>query len=156
MVYYHIAEKRKELTSMNNKKNKIQYNDLSEGIKSVFSKLGFMKIEGRGKPYYAGLTEGKIYRVKGSNKLKELKDGATPTEYGYVKLKQLDGAFKDEAVHRIICSFKENPQKKRFVNHLTGLRNRNKLKELEWATPSENMRHYHQTKKQKKEGADYK
>lgn len=140
---------------MNNKQNKREYNDLSEGIKSIFAKLGFKKIEGRGKAYYAGLTEGKIYRVKGSNKLKELKDGATPTEYGYVKLKQSDGTFKDEAVHRIICSYKENPQGKRYVNHLAGLRNRNKLNELEWATPSENMQHYYRSKKAK-EGADYK
>lgn len=154
MANYQIIKQRKELTNMNNKQNKREYNDLSKGIKSIFSKLGFKEIEGRGKPYYAGLTEGKIYRVIGNNKLKELKDGATPTEYGYVKLKQLDGTFKDEAVHRIICSYKENPQKKWYVNHLAGLRNRNKLSELEWATPSENMQHYHKNKRAK-EGADY-
>lgn len=112
--------------------------DLSPVAKDIFRKLGVLKIENRGKPYYKAIREGKIYRVFSSNKLKELKDGATETEYGYVKLKQADGTFKDEAVHRLIAESIPNEENKPVVHHKKIARNKNGIDDLEWVTYKEN------------------
>lgn len=114
------------------------YQDLSPKIQTIFRKLGFMKLENRGKPYYKGLKQGKVYRVFSENKLKELKDGASETEYGYVKLKQVDGTFKDEAVHRLIAESIPNEGNKPVVHHKKIARNKNGIDDLEWVTYKEN------------------
>lgn len=119
-----------------------KYQDLSPKFQTIFRKLGFMKIENRGKPYYKGLKQGKIYRVFSPNKLKELKDGASETEYGYVKLKQADGTFKDEAVHRLIAESIPNKENKPVVHHKRIARNKNSIGDLEWATYRENTAYY--------------
>lgn len=112
--------------------------DLTPVVKEIFRKLGVLKIENRGKPYYKAIREGKIYRVFSPNKLKELKDGATETEYGYVKLKQADGTFKDEAVHRLIAESIPNEGNKPVVHHKKIARNKNGIDDLEWVTYKEN------------------
>lgn len=112
--------------------------DLTPAVKDIFRKLGVLKIENRGKPYYKAIREGKNYRVFSSNKLKELKDGATKTEYGYVKLKQADGTFKDEAVHRLIAESIPNEGNKPVVHHKKIARNKNGIDDLEWVTYKEN------------------
>lgn len=112
--------------------------DLTPVVKEIFRKLGVLKIENRGKPYYKSIREGKIYRVFSSNKLKELKDGATEKEYGYVKLKQADGTFKDEAVHRLIAESIPNEENKPVVHHKRIARNKNGIDDLEWVTYKEN------------------
>lgn len=126
------------------------YNDLSPNVKEVFNKLGFVELDNMGKPYYAGLKQGKIYRVKESNKLKEMKDGATPRKYGRVKLKQSDGRFKTFLTHRLIASFKENPNNDPIVHHETGLKNHNGIDELEWTTHKQNTAYYFEKSKASK------
>lgn len=127
------------------------YKNLTSGIKNIFDTLGFKEISGLGKPYYAGLHQGKILRVIAPNKLKELSDGATETEYGYVKLRQLDGTFKDMSVHRLIAHFLQNKKNKPIVHHKHHLRNRNSIDELEWATYKENTAYYLDYKKTKED-----
>lgn len=112
--------------------------DLNPAAKEIFRKFGVLKIENRGKPYYKGIREGKIYRVFSPNKLKEMKDGATEKEYGYVKLKQADGTFKDEAVHRLIAESIPNDENKPVVHHKRIARNKNGIDDLEWVTYKEN------------------
>lgn len=112
--------------------------DLTPVVKEIFRKLGVLKIENRGKPYYKAIREGKIYRVFSPNKLKEMKDGATEKEYGYVKLKQVDGTFKDEAVHRLIAESIPNEENKPIVHHKRVARNKNGIDDLEWVTYKEN------------------
>lgn len=119
-----------------------KYTDLSPFFQKFFAKFGVYKIDGTAKPYYAATKQGKILRVVAPNKLKEMKDGATPTEYGYVKLKQTDGTFKEFGTHQLIGHFIPNPENKPVINHLFLARNRNKIDELEWATYSENAKHY--------------
>jgi hypothetical protein len=51
------------------------------------------------------------------------------------------GKFKSEYVHRIVAkNFLPNNSAKAQVNHIDGNRLNNKLKNLEWSTPLENMR----------------
>lgn len=48
-----------------------------------------------------------------------------------------------EYVHRVIAqTFIPNPEDKRCVNHINGMKHDNRLVNLEWVTYSENRRHY--------------
>ena len=125
------------------------YKNLTPFFKMFFAKFGFYEIEGKGKPYYMGTKQGKVFRVTASNKLKEMKDGSTEKKYGYVKLKMPDGIFKEFAVHRLNGQFIENPENKPLVHHETGKKNHNAIDEFAWATYKENALYYQQSKKRK-------
>ena len=138
---------------MRNKKYKKPqkgYKDLSPFFKKFFARFGFLFIEGRGKPYYAGTQQGKIFRVTAANKLKEMKDGATEARYGKVKLKTADGSFKNYYTHRLQGRFIPNPESKPLIHHDTGKKNHNGIDELKWATYKENAIY----REQRKKGAD--
>lgn len=52
------------------------------------------------------------------------------------------GNKKTVLVHRIVSmAFIPNPENKRTVNHINGIRNDNRLSNLEWATHAENNKH---------------
>ena len=124
---------------MDNKRN---YKDLSDEALHIFNKLGYFKNKrGTKKPYYVGVYDGKVYRVYGNNKLKPLKDNATPKQYGRVKLKFKD-KFKTIKVHRLVGDFIPNPDNLPVINHKNNLRNNNSIDNLEWCTQKQNINHY--------------
>ncbi len=85
-------------------------------------------------------------RVKSFHKGERiLKPGLTGRGYLGVNL-WLDGKVKNCKVYRLVAqTFIPNPESKREVNHINGIKADNRVENLEWVTPSENMRHALQT-----------
>ena len=55
---------------------------------------------------------------------------------------QEDGIAKRHYLHRLLATnFIPNPENKRTVNHIDGVKTNNTLANLEWATDSENIKH---------------
>ena len=69
-----------------------------------------------------------------------------PDKGGYMRVRFCEhGRMFTAKVHRVVAeSFLPNPEGKREVNHIDGNTKNNALSNLEWVTPSENMRHAYQ------------
>lgn len=63
---------------------------------------------------------------------------------GYCRcsVQRLDGTWTSQPVHRLVAkAFIDNPEGKQAVNHIDGNRTNNKVENLEWVTPRENVLH---------------
>lgn len=81
-------------------------------------------------------------RIMKGRVLKQVKDAT-----GYlIVCFAVDGVLKNQKVHRIIANaFIPNPNNKPEVNHINGIKDDNRIKNLEWATSSENQVHAYRT-----------
>lgn len=99
-------------------------------------------------PKYIIHTDSRIFNKKTGNYAKA---HIGNTGYWYV---WCNG--KHELVHRLLAQcFIPNPKNKPFVNHINGIRDDNRLENLEWCTNRENLIHYRKLSSNKPVGASY-
>ena len=96
---------------------------------------------------YKGIEVSSIGRIrKAANKSRKER---ILTEFpkdreGYCRcsVQKLDGTWTSQPVHRLVAkAFIENPDNKSAVNHIDGNRSNNRVENLEWVTPRENVLH---------------
>jgi hypothetical protein len=87
-------------------------------------------------PGYEVSETGEIFSRRG--KLTGAKD-----RNGYIRIcLRKDGKNCHEYAHRLVAkAFIENPQNKPHINHKNGVKDDNRVENLEWCTSSENQRH---------------
>lgn len=109
-------------------------------MKEIWKKIDFCD-------YYFVSNFGNVKSTfKNEKKLKPIKDNG----YLYVNL-SYKGFRKKTSIHRLVALyFIDNPENKKEVNHINGIKTDNNVKNLEWCTSQENQIHAYKTGLQKK------
>ena len=87
---------------------------------------------------YSVSNQGEVRNDVTGRLLKQRSDN----EYKVVSISIGNGVMKNKRVHRLVAeAFIPNPENKKYVNHIDGIRYNNTIENLEWVTPSENAIH---------------
>jgi hypothetical protein len=89
-----------------------------------------------------------MYQVSDHGRIRSLKFGKErilkPDKHkdGYLIVNLYKDKISKYLIHRLVClNFLDNPENKEQINHINGIKTDNRLINLEWVTPSENIKH---------------
>lgn len=97
---------------------------------------------------------GNMKRIKGIQCKEDrlLKPATHRQGYKRIRISKHD-VGKNYLVHRLVAlAFIPNPENKKFVNHINGIKDDNKVSNLEWSTYSENNQHAYDNNLNSNEG----
>lgn len=87
---------------------------------------------------------GRIWKAANKSRKERILTEFPKDRDGYcrVSVQKLDGTWTSQPVHRLVAkAFIPNPDNKQAVNHIDGNRQNNRIENLEWVTPKENVIH---------------
>jgi hypothetical protein len=88
-------------------------------------------------PHFTLYSDGRLY----NHKTKKFKKWSNSNGYMVTSILE-NGRLRFVRQHRLLAeSFIPNIEQKKDVNHINGIKNDNRLENIEWATRSENMKH---------------